>query len=224
MSALVRLDVERFRAVTEPTVVLRMLEEPWLILGSSQGEELVDPLSEVRVARRRGGGGAVFLHPEREVWVDVWIPAGSVLHRNDVRAQLEVVGESWCSALERLGGPSLELATPRPPMNETEAVCCFLGRGAGEVLVASSKLVGLAAWRSREGALVQASLSRVRSDALIDHLNGACLEPTARTRLVDEVADLAMLGLEKVSGDELGEGLRAELSAGLVKLAPEVTA
>jgi hypothetical protein len=156
------------------------------------------------------------------VWIDVWIPASSSLHRDDVRVQLEVVGEIWRSSLEDLGSSALSLAEPRPARDVAEEICCFLGRGAGEVLVASAKLVGLAAWRSREGALVQSSLSRYRTDALIDHLDATRIDPSVRTRLVDEVADLSQIGLAECPASALAAALGGRLGAAVISLAPEV--
>jgi lipoate-protein ligase A len=150
-------DVEPFRAETRRIVVQRRVDRATLVLGSTQPTELVAGwvLRErgVEMARRRGGGGAVFLRPGDHLWMDAWIPRGDPLWEHDVSAAAEWVGAWWAAALERLGQHDFELHTGRSVPGDLGDLVCFAGRGPGEVLHSGRKVVGLSQWRSREGAL-----------------------------------------------------------------------
>ena len=68
-----------------------------MVLGSTQREDVVDrrraPVGrDVDIVRRRTGGGAVFLEPARHVWVDVIIPSGDPLWRDDVAHAFDWLG------------------------------------------------------------------------------------------------------------------------------------
>jgi lipoate---protein ligase len=150
-------DVNPFRRELGRVVVRRQVDQPTLVLGSTQATELVVGrfLRErgVALARRRGGGGAVFLRPGDHVWVDAWIPRDDPLWDHDVSRAAEWVGAWWRAALEELGAVGFEVHTGRAEPGDLGALVCFAGRGPGEVLHAGRKVVGLSQWRSREGAL-----------------------------------------------------------------------
>ena len=56
---------------------------PALVLGSTQSAGDADPDRAVKdgydIVRRRSGGGAVWLAPGAQLWVDVWVPAGATV-------------------------------------------------------------------------------------------------------------------------------------------------
>lgn len=147
-------DVEPFRTAGR-RVVLRDVERPTVVLGSTQPITVVDAdrarRGGVEVVRRRSGGGAVLLHPRAQVWADLWVPRGDPLWSPEPRASAIVAGEWWARALGFADlrvhrGPSV----PAPGSD----VICFAGVGPGEVVWGTRKVVGLAQWRSREGVLV----------------------------------------------------------------------
>lgn len=98
--------------------------------------------------------------PEQTVWVDVWVPRDDPLWCDDVVRAATWVGEWWATGLAALTGADLEVhrggSVPRP---WSERVC-FAGVGPGEVLADGRKVVGVAQWRSRQGALFQACCYR----------------------------------------------------------------
>jgi lipoate---protein ligase len=175
-----------------------------LVLGSTQAATLVDGerLAEagVELVRRRSGGGAVLLAPGNQVWADLWVPFGDPLWSAEPRRSAELVGEWWAAAL---AGTPVGAAAPisvhrgGPVDPGAGALVCFAGVGPGEVVVGGRKLVGLAQWRSREGALVHGCAYRR-------------WEPAALSQLL--VADggpgrlLAMIAGRAVGLDELGAG------------------
>jgi lipoate---protein ligase len=105
------------------------------------------------LARRRGGGGAVYLGPGEQLWVDVWVPRHDPLWVVDVSAAAEWVGAWWTAALAGIGQHGFEVHRGRSVAGPFGDLVCFAGRGPGEVFRGGRKVVGLSQWRSREGAL-----------------------------------------------------------------------
>lgn len=150
-------DVERFRSEPLRTVEAPDVARPTLVLGSTQPAELVDRVTlrarGVDLVRRRGGGGAVYLEPGHQLWMDAWIPRGDPLWEIDVSAAAEWVGAWWIDALAGLGLRGFDVHTGRSVPGDLGEVACFAGRGPGEVFFRGRKVVGLSQWRAREGAL-----------------------------------------------------------------------
>jgi lipoate---protein ligase len=150
-------DVEQFRHEPRRVAVARDVAGPTLVLGSTQRRDLVDEgaLRErgVDLARRRGGGGAVYLGPGEQLWLDVWLPRDDPLWMPDVSAAAEWVGAWWMEALAESGPHGLGIHRGRAVPGELGDLVCFAGRGPGEVFRGDAKVVGLSQWRSRQGAL-----------------------------------------------------------------------
>lgn len=132
-----------------------------LILGSRQGDELVDrgamDSAGISLARRRSGGGAVLAVPGSLIWVDLVIAAEAMYH--DVRESMVWAGDLWRRALTGVGARG-RLAVHRGPMMSDEWAdrVCFAGLGPGEVLADGRKLVGLSQRRTRDGARISGAL------------------------------------------------------------------
>ena len=105
------------------------------------------------LARRRGGGGAVYLEPGDPLWLDAWVPRDDPLWRFDVTQAAAWVGEWWVDALSGLGLGAFEVHGGRVVPGALGELVCFAGRGPGEVFHRGRKVVGLSQWRAREGAL-----------------------------------------------------------------------
>ena len=148
---------QRHIAVCVPTL-------PALVLGSTQSLTDVDEAKAgergIDLVRRRSGGGAVWLHPEHSVWIDIWIPRDDVLWHDDVSVAAHWVGDVWCEALTSLGVERLAFAPERVASGRVSAVTsvdsnrdelsvyrgdyvagnhgrqiCFVSAAAGEVFV-----------------------------------------------------------------------------------------
>jgi lipoate-protein ligase A len=150
-------DVEQFRTRPQRVAVAREVSVPTVVLGSTQPAEIVDAAvlreHDVELARRRGGGGAVYLGPGEQLWLDVWIPRDDPLWVVDVSVAAEWVGAWWTGALAGLGQHGFEVHRGRSVPGPFGDIVCFAGRGPGEVFQRGRKVVGLSQWRAREGAL-----------------------------------------------------------------------
>jgi lipoate-protein ligase A len=154
-------DVEQFRQLTQRHAVVRSVDRPTVVLGSTQSEAVLDRAAAedfgVEVVRRRGGGGAVLLLPGDHLWVDAWIPLDDPLWQADVSRAAQWVGEWWRASLAGIGVDGCEVHQGKALPGPFGALVCFSGRGPGEVFRHGAKVTGVSQWRSREGALFHAS-------------------------------------------------------------------
>lgn len=131
---------------------------PALVLGSAQREWSADAAATaaagVEVVRRRSGGGAVYVAPQRCLWLDVVVPRGDPRWSDDVREATYWLGAAWVEALGRVG---LEASLHRGGLDQApwSRSVCFAGLGPGEVLIDSRKAVGVSQRRTRAGARFQ---------------------------------------------------------------------
>lgn len=193
--------------------MLREVEHPVVVLGSTQPSSIVDAESARRsgilVSRRRSGGGAVLLLPGAQVWADLWLPRGDPLWSDEPRMSVVVAGEWWARSLDVAGAGLLKVHRgPSIPALGSEVVC-FAGVGPGEVCSEGRKLVGLAQWRSREGALVHGcAYRRWEPGRLVDLLSLRAVERhELSASLVDTAIGLEDLGGVSWSGDALLDAL-----------------
>lgn len=149
------LDPEHVRAVRSVRV-----SRPVIVLGSTQPTDDIDAAAAARlgieVARRRSGGGAVYLHPDDSTWVDITIPRDDELWVDDVSTSMRWVGDAFASVL----GPALAAGAPAVHDGPFRAgvlsrAYCFAGLAPGEVTVGGAKIVGVSQRRGRPGARMQ---------------------------------------------------------------------
>lgn len=135
---------------------------PAVVLGSTQREDVVDRAAAARagveVARRRSGGGAVWVAPGDPHWVDVVVPRGHRLWTDDVGRAFLPVGRAWQAALATLGVAGTRLHEDGLACGPLGGSVCFAGRGPGEVLVGDAKVVGISQRRTRAGARFQCAV------------------------------------------------------------------
>jgi lipoate---protein ligase len=147
-----------------PTLWWFEVESPALVLGSSQPLEQIDlgacEREGITVVRRRSGGGAVLLHPDESLWVDVLVPRGDWRWTDDVGESALWLGEAWTSALRSVGVDGA--AVHRGPMKKSQwsGHVCFAGVAAGEVVLDDRKVVGISQRRNRDGARFQCVVYR----------------------------------------------------------------
>jgi lipoate-protein ligase A len=176
--------------VVERSITLHMVEQPTLVLGSSQPDTDVDhrvaAALGVAVVRRRSGGGAVLLMPDEYVWADVVIPAGDPLWLDDVGRAMLWVGEWWQRALATVGTASI-VHRDGLVADEWSRRICWTSIGTGEVLAAgqpaelpSSKYVGISQRRTRTYARFQTQVHLCWRPELV-----AALTAAPRPRAID---------------------------------------
>jgi lipoate-protein ligase A len=205
-----------FHARPVPTAPVRAVwwfevDGPTVVLGSSQPDDAVDAdglaATGAQLARRRSGGGAVWLAPGEVTWVDVVLPADDPLWVPDVRRAGEWLGEAWVAALERVGlagGTVHRGGLVERPWSE---LVCFAGLGPGEVTLGGAKVVGVSQRRTRQAARFQcAVVHRWDVGALLACL---ALAPGDRRRAAIELAE----AVQPVAADpdEVVAALLAEL-------------
>lgn len=182
---------------------------PAFVLGSSQANNDVDEIfcaaNGVDVARRRSGGGAVFVHPTDSLWIDVTIPRGDDLWVDDVGRAMHVVGRAWRAMLESHGVRDLEVNEGPHVATELSRQLCFAGRGSGEVFARHRKAVGISQRRTRDQARFQC-IAYVVWDVAV-HV-GAIRAVRGRP---DAAADLVGM-IPRLEATEAVEGLAAALS------------
>jgi lipoate---protein ligase len=150
-------------ALDRPTAWVLSVDRPAVVLGSSQREEVVDRerASElgVDIVRRRSGGGAVWLAPAEQVWIDVFISRGDSRWHDDVGRSMDWLGDIWVAALAECG--EVDGVVHRGPMqsDELSRLVCFAGLGPGEVTRHGRKIVGMSQRRTRDGARFQCSVT-----------------------------------------------------------------
>ena len=226
-----RIDIEVFRSLRHVTVIRRPYRGDLIVLGSAQELDILAD-SHLPTVRRHGGGGAVLATASMR-WVEIWIPAHSVLHHTSPADGLAVAGEIWKSALTGLGASGLVVA--RPSRSSVSVAVCFAGIGHGEILDAEgAKLVGLTAWRSREGSLYQGAAYQAMDLSLpsllsMDAATRESLDHALSNRTTDldrilrgplstlHIADAIAEALARHLGDEkLGASMELEAPSGLL--------
>lgn len=186
-------------AATGPAVWVVEAAAPALVLGSAQPASDVDEEAAGRlglpVVRRRSGGGAVYVHPEQLVWIDVIVPRDDPRWDDDVGRSGAWLGAVWAGALADVGVAASVHSGPMTPDPLARHVC-FVGRAAPELTVAGQKVVGVAQRRTREGARFQAAaVLRWDPEPLI-----AVLAPALGPGDADRVRQAAV-GIGRPAGD-----------------------
>lgn len=149
----------------ERTVRVHTVTRPAIVLGSTQQQDIIDyaatDAAGVDVVRRRSGGGVVMLWPQRQVWVDFFIPAGDSLWHDDVIRSALWVGEMWVAVVKSCAsygvGEEPVIHIGGLESDEWGKLVCFAGVGPGEVLLAGRKVVGVSQRRNRSRVRIQTS-------------------------------------------------------------------
>ena len=195
--ALFGSSVDLLPHIKHPTARILVPDAPVLVLGSAQRADVVGP--GVAWTKRRSGGGAVWLDPAQQVWVDVLLPRCDDKWTDDVRESFTWLGEAWSAALAGLGVPAASTTIHRgaPVATRWSSLLCFAGRGPGEVLIGHRKVIGVAQRRTRHGALFQCG-------ALLDwHFDPMVFAPSQWPGVPDGEVMETGVGLHSILGRAL---------------------
>lgn len=143
-------------------VRVHSVTRPALVLGSTQRLETADQTraaaAGVDIVRRRSGGGAVLVAPDRQAWVDFSVPAGDPLWDDDVARAALWVGEMWSAVIRGLTGTTPLVHRAGLHADRWGKLICFAGVGPGEVLISGKKVVGVSQRRNRHRARFQSAV------------------------------------------------------------------
>jgi len=190
------------------------VERPAVVLGSTQRSEVVDAHAAtgagIEVARRRSGGGAVFLEPGGALWIDVLLPASDHRWDRDVGRSFAWLGRAWAEVVVQLGVPGATVHDGPLQHRPWSDLVCFAGLGPGEVTVDGRKVVGISQRRTRSAARFQCALLRHWDpDPLLSVL---ALASDERARASADLRS-AGRGVGTVGGDHVVALLRSALTA-----------
>jgi len=140
-----------------PVLRLYRWRPPCLSLGFSQPYEAADAAfcaaHGVDVVRRPTGGRAVLHH--LELTYAVLAPLAAAPFSTDLQASYRAICRALVAGLRRLGVAAEQSGEPAGgTIRPTEAIPCFVGPAAGEVVAGGRKLVG-SAMRRVGGAILQ---------------------------------------------------------------------
>lgn len=176
-------------APLRPTVWIHRVERPALVLGSTQRTPLLDAdraeTEGIEVCQRRSGGGLVYVDPATSLWIDVTVPRGHTLWKDDVSLAFDWVGQTWATALESVSaGRRTRVHRGRLMHPDWGRVICFAGLGPGEVVVDGRKVVGLSQRRTREMARFQGlAVTELGGSVIRSHLRPGALPPDLDAQL-----------------------------------------
>ncbi|MGD1147325.1 MAG: lipoate--protein ligase family protein [Thermoanaerobaculaceae bacterium] len=144
-----------------PVLRLYRWSPPCLSLGFSQPFEAADSAfcaaHGVDVVRRPTGGRAVLHH--LELTYAVLAPLGMGPFTQDLQAAYQAICRALVSGLATLGVPAEVSGRPEGDLvKPTQAIPCFIGPAAGEVVAVGRKLVGSAMRRVGDSILQHGSI------------------------------------------------------------------
>lgn len=187
-------DLHRLSDPQRPQRTVRVfdVERAALVLGSTQRIDIVDveraEQAGVDVVGRRSGGGAVLLRPGEQVWIDLLVPVGDRLWRDDIVVAARWAGAAWATALDQLGVGPTRVHTGGLVRTDWSDLICFAGMGPGEVTADGQKVVGLSQRRSRTWTRIQTlAYSTWDPMALIDVLRMPASERGLSLVAIDRV-------------------------------------
>lgn len=138
------------------------VERSTVVLGSTQRGDVVDrgrlAHRGVDLARRRSGGGAVWLAPGEVTWVDLVIPVDDPLWEDDVTRSSRWLAAAWVRSLEAAGLTGVRCHGGAMVEGRWSKLVCFGGLAPGEVMIGDRKVVGVSQRRTREAARFQCAL------------------------------------------------------------------
>ncbi len=186
-------DYDTLRNFEEATAFIVRIDEPFVVLGGSQPDDVlradIDDFHPVR--RRRGGGGVVLLQPD-DLWIDWWIPASDPRVSDDVRRNALLPGEWWYRAMVNFLPTAPAVVGDGVSGPKELRTACFATSGPGELFYEGRKLVGVTQWHVREGIFLS-TLLPARSIAALANLLAEC--PEGMSEALEAVLTLDSLNL-----------------------------
>ncbi|MGH9303839.1 MAG: lipoyl protein ligase domain-containing protein [Acidimicrobiales bacterium] len=155
--------LHRWTEMPAPGRLLRICEvlAPAVVIGSAQDRDEIDAArlhaSGTGLVRRRSGGGAVFVSPASQLWIDFFVPRRDRFFESDVGRSFDWVGNAWACAIRRaLGADGAVSVVERGSQGDGAfgRSLCFVQVVRGEVTLDGRKVVGCSERRDRGGAWI----------------------------------------------------------------------
>ncbi len=138
------------------TAALNQIATDALVLGSSQTTDLIDQKrandDSIEIAKRRTGGGIVFIDKRQDAWLDIYVPSDAPFLSPKIENSFDWLGLIWLEALKATApevGFRLLKSKPTNPASLAGSLC-FNSMGFGEIALGPSKVVGISQRRSRD--------------------------------------------------------------------------
>ena len=109
----------------------------------------------------------MLLVPQRQAWVDFFVPSSDPLWCDDVARAALWVGELWSAVVAGFVSDPVSVHASGLVADRWGKLVCFAGAGPGEVFVGGRKVVGVSQRRSRERVRIQTT-ARVRPEGTDD--------------------------------------------------------
>lgn len=133
-----------------------------MVLGSSQDPSQIDAgvlnRFDAELVVRRSGGGAVYLSPSNQLWIDISIPKQDRLYCEDLRRSFLPIGSLVLEALSEISSLDFQMHSGPLVGGELGRAICFAGIGPGEITVEGAKVVGISQRRTQKGAVFQCTM------------------------------------------------------------------
>lgn len=186
-------DYDTLRKLEEPSAFIVRIDEPFVVLGGSQPDDVLRPdIADFHpVRRRRGGGGVVLLQPD-DLWIDWWIPASDPRVSDDVRRNALLPGEWWYRSMVHFLPSAPAIVGDGLTGPKELRTACFATSGPGELFYEDRKLVGVTQWHIREGIFLS-TLLPARSIAALENLLAE--QPIGMTEALAGIHTLESLNL-----------------------------
>lgn len=160
-----------------------------LVLGAGQSESVLNHAAlQTRGAtwcRRGSGGGAVWVTPTNQLWLNVTIARDDPHWSPDVTFAAVWLGERLAAVVEPMIDGAVSVHRGPLGADPLGAVVCLASRGPGEVFVGAKKLVAISVKRALRAAVFQVSLVQEPDiEAYVDLLQ---LTKRDETVLVDRI-------------------------------------
>ena len=148
--------------VDQRTVSFLEVARNALVLGSSQDPSQIDTAVldrlDAELVVRRSGGGAVYLSPANQLWIDISIPKKDRLYNHDLCRSFLPIGSLFLEVLSRVCSLDFEMHSGPLVGGELGRAICFAGIGPGEITIEGAKVVGVSQRRTQMGAVFQCTI------------------------------------------------------------------
>lgn len=210
------------RLVDRPTLWWHWTDTPTILLGAGQSNGDIDleacSAAGVRLVKRQSGGTTVYADPEL-LGLDVALPSGHPLIREDVVESYRWFGQVWAEAVGIFGilGHVVSVQEARSsvslgaPTERIRHIACFGSTSPYEVLANGRKLVGLSQIRRGGRVLLQSGVYQTFDARALTTLVRTADRAQAARQLEDVSTDLRTAAKKEIPRQNILEAVSSAL-------------